>query len=442
MFSCFKQKSLDGKLQGLGVGWITTFANTVIFIGITSAVSLLPVGASAQEAIIEEVVVTGSRIVRANLTQPNPVYALDAEDIKLSGELSVIDLIDDLPQLFLSTNGAESDFFTQDGLDNSPGLAKLDLRGLGSNRTLVLVDGKRHVSGQAGSAAVDVGSIPSAFIERVEVLTGGASSIYGADAVSGVVNFIMKDQYEGTEIDFSGGFADEGAGEELQISFTHGQNFFDDRLNVMFNVTARRREDIMFKDRSWAEDSGIAQIQGQNWRKFFQNADTLPAGATLGSPISMIDGSGNCVAAIAGTNPILVSRACNARSSAIQRNLRFGLTAPSGLFSIALAEDITAAVPERATSFPLFHTAADLPDLAPGTPFMDFDGNGVDDCEQSFVGQSGFWIGGCSVIDRNGSLRPFNPGLVDGDINFDAFGFAYQHRCLHRRRTVRFHYSD
>ncbi len=78
MFSCFKQKSLDGKLQGLGVGWITTCANSVIFIGITSAVSLLPVGASAQEAIIEEVVVTGSRIERANLTQPNPVYALDA----------------------------------------------------------------------------------------------------------------------------------------------------------------------------------------------------------------------------------------------------------------------------------------------------------------------------------------------------------------------------
>ena len=149
MFSYLKQTSLDNKLQGLGVGWITTFANAVIFIGITSGAALLPVGALAEEALIEEVLVTGSRIQRGNLTQPNPVYGLDRDDITLSGELDLIDLLDNLPQLFSSSNGAESDFFTQAGINNEPGLSQLDLRALGSIRTLVLVDGKRHVSGQA-----------------------------------------------------------------------------------------------------------------------------------------------------------------------------------------------------------------------------------------------------------------------------------------------------
>ena len=183
------------------------------------------------ESQLEEIIVTGSRISRANETQPNPVYGVDSEDVKLSGQLNMIDIMDDLPQLFTSDNSAQSEFFTQDGINNTPGLARLNLRGLGANRTLVLVDGKRHVSGQAGSAAVDIGTIPSALVERVEVLTGGASSIYGADAVTGVVNFIMKDNFEGTEIDVQGGFGSDSGGEEAQISITHGQNL--DRKSVV-----------------------------------------------------------------------------------------------------------------------------------------------------------------------------------------------------------------
>jgi iron complex outermembrane receptor protein len=375
---------------------------------------------SQDDEALEEITVTGSRIQRGNLTQPNPVYGLDAEDVKMSGELNLIDIVDDLPQLFSSDNGAQSDFFTETGIDNTPGLARLNLRGLGANRTLVLVDGKRHVSGQAGSAAVDIGSIPSALVERIEVLTGGASSIYGADAVSGVVNFIMKDNYEGTQLDVMGGASDEGGGDEYSISLTHGRNMLDDRVNVTINITGRRRNNILYLDRDWAIDSGIASRQNSNWRRFFQIGDPLPPGASPQEPITTGSGS-SCMAVYPGTDPGLVERACNAPPSSIEHNLRFGLTSPNGLFGIALADDITAATPEPATDFPALHTEFDLPFLAPGTPVMDFNNNGIDDCIESVMGAN--WVGGCVVVDADGTIRPFNPGLLDGDfLNFDAIG--------------------
>lgn len=388
----------------------------VIGIGLASEAAF----AQGDDDEVEEITVTGSRIQRGNLTQPNPVYSLNAEDVRLSGELNLIDIVDDLPQLFSSDNAAQSDFFTQDGINNTPGLARLDLRGLGANRTLVLVDGRRHVSGQAGSAAVDIGSIPSALIERIDVLTGGASSIYGADAVSGVVNFITKDNFEGTEIDFQGGFSKDGGGDELALSLTHGQNFLDDRLNITFNVSARRRDEILTGDRSWSRDSGIANRQNSNWRRFFQIGENIPAGAGVGDAITTGSGAA-CTAVVAGTDAALVSRACNAAPSSIERNLRFGLTSPNGLFAIVLADDITAATPVAAGGFPLFHTAADAAILAPGTPVMDFNNNGIDDCTESVMGDRA--VGGCVVVDSDGTIRPFNPGLLDGDfLNFDAIG--------------------
>jgi len=392
----------------------------------TLSLSLFSGVAVAQDdVVIEEIHVTGTRIVRQNQVQPNPVYGLNAEEIKSTGQLNMIDVVSDLPQLFASQNSAQSAFFgTSDdtGLDNSPGLALLNLRNLGPNRTLVLVDGRRHVGGQAGSAGVDIGSIPSSLVERVEVLTGGASSIYGADAVTGVVNFIMKDNFEGTEIDLQGGFASDSGGDEWQLSLTHGQNFMDNRLNITVNATARLRDEVKIRDRDWARNSGIASQQNNNWRLAFQNADNLPAGAVLGDSVTTTDAGGNCIAAFPGTDMALVDRACNALPQSIERNLRFGLTAPQGLLAISLADDITDPAPVRATSFPLFHQTADLADLAAGTPIMDFDADGIDDCLQSFVGQ--FSIGGCSVIDNEtGQLRSFNPGVISGftDVeNFDS----------------------
>lgn len=376
----------------------------------------------AQDDGIDEITVTGSRILRSNEVMPNPVYGLDSEEIAASGEQDVINIVNKLPQLFSSQDSTQSSFFGADasGVNASPGVDVLNLRGLGLSRTLTLVDGRRHVSGVAGTSAVDVSSIPSALIERVDVLTGGASSVYGADAVTGVVNFVMKKDFEGTEFDIDAGVPGESGGEDFRLSLTHGQNFMNDRLNVAVNLTYRKQAELKYYDRDWSRDSGIAGGQGNNWRLVFQNSDPIPAGAGLGDPIATTDGAGNCVANFPGTDPGVLQRACSAAPQSIERNLRFGLTSPNGLFAIALAEDITAADPERATDFPLFHTSADLALLAPGTPVMDFDGNGVDDCTDSWVG--GFYVGGCAVVDADGSVRPFNPGIVDGAINFDAIG--------------------
>ena len=141
------------------------------------------------------VVVTGSRIRQANLVSTSPVTQVDSEELDLRGTVRVEDMLNTLPQAFAAQGSAVS--------NGSTGTATVNLRGLGSVRTLVLVNGRRLPFGSplpAGQAA-DLNQIPSALVERVEVLTGGASAIYGSDAISGVVNFIMMDDFEGVRLD-------------------------------------------------------------------------------------------------------------------------------------------------------------------------------------------------------------------------------------------------
>jgi len=163
---------------------------------------------------IEEVVVVGSRIARDPNAGANvPVQSVSSDDIQLSGKLDLGEVLSELPSLLTSntsSNSATGIFGTGSGETagaSEVGETILQLRGLGVERTLVLVNGRRHVSGVAGTQAVDIGSIPQQLIERVEVLTGGASAIYGADAVTGVVNFVMKDDYEGLNFNVVGGLS-------------------------------------------------------------------------------------------------------------------------------------------------------------------------------------------------------------------------------------------
>ena len=140
-----------------------------------------------------EIIVTGSRIPTPNLTSVSPVTVVSAQDIKLQGTTRVEDLLNSLPQVAAGQSG---------GLANAAtGTATVDLRGLGPTRTLVLINGRRLMPGDPTSSAADLNTIPSSLIKRVEVLTGGASSTYGADAVAGVVNFIMDTNYTGFKID-------------------------------------------------------------------------------------------------------------------------------------------------------------------------------------------------------------------------------------------------
>jgi outer membrane receptor protein involved in Fe transport len=162
---------------------------------LTSAAAAAAGPAYAADSTIQEVVVTGSRIAQPNLETTSPVSQLTADDIAVQGVTRVEDLINQLPQAFAAQNATVS--------NGSTGTATVNLRGLGSPRTLVLVDGRRMPYGGVSSASVaaDLNQIPAAMIERVEVLTGGASAAYGSDAIGGVVNFIMKKDFEGVQID-------------------------------------------------------------------------------------------------------------------------------------------------------------------------------------------------------------------------------------------------
>lgn len=202
---------------------------------------------------VEEIVVTGSRISRSNLTTPNPVSTVSTADIIRSGETDISTLLREVPALNSSLPANQSD---QNGAPAGVGL--LDLRGLGTERTLVLVNGRRHVSGVAGTASVDVSSIPVALIERVETLTGGASAIYGADAVSGVVNFILRDDFEGLDLRGQYGVTENGDGEDWFLSATGGTNFAGDKGNAVVSVEYGHTDKILVEKRPNIAGLGLA----------------------------------------------------------------------------------------------------------------------------------------------------------------------------------------
>lgn len=159
--------------------------------------------AEGEEEVLETVVVTGSRIARPNLPPPTvPVTSVTADDIFSTGDLAVGDLLNDLPALRSTFAQSNSQRFL-----GTTGLNLLDLRGLGTQRTLVLVNGRRHVGADILSNAVspDTNTFPSDLIERVDVVTGGSSAVYGSDAIAGVVNFVLKRDFEGVQFRGQGG---------------------------------------------------------------------------------------------------------------------------------------------------------------------------------------------------------------------------------------------
>lgn len=151
---------------------------------------------------LEGVQVSGSRIKSVNLTGNSPVTVVNSQELKFQGTTRVEDLVNSLPQAFADQGGNIS--------NGSDGTATVNLRNLGASRTLVLVDGKRVSPGSPGSPAADLNFIPAQLVDKVEVLTGGASAVYGTDAVAGVVNFVLKKDFEGVRVDYqrSGYFHD------------------------------------------------------------------------------------------------------------------------------------------------------------------------------------------------------------------------------------------
>ncbi|MBS3823139.1 MAG: TonB-dependent receptor [Wenzhouxiangellaceae bacterium] len=199
---------------------------------------------------VERMVVTGSRIESdSTLNSQSPVVSLGGEEIRSSGEIDVAALLRESPQLQASLPASFSAF------NGTPlGASLLNLRNLGSVRTLVLEDGRRHVAGIEGTSSVDVNTISTALLRNVEVLTGGASSIYGADAVTGVVNFIMRDgaSFDGMEIRTQGGITDDGDAEEFFLSLANGFDLDDGRGSMVFAAEYQQTEPIFAGDRDFA----------------------------------------------------------------------------------------------------------------------------------------------------------------------------------------------
>ena len=199
--------------------------------------------ASIEPLITETIVVTGSRIKRTAINSPAPIDIVTAEDIAKLGLTDTTEALRFVPALNQSTSLTARGDFAPSAISGF-GAATLDLRGLGTSRTLTLVDGRRHVSGVSGQATVDVSSIPAALIDRLEVLTGGGSSIYGADAVSGVVNYILKDDFEGVDVRANGSLPTRGGGEAYFGSITLGGNYAGGRGNAVLSVEDNRQTSL------------------------------------------------------------------------------------------------------------------------------------------------------------------------------------------------------
>ncbi|MCU0975233.1 MAG: TonB-dependent receptor [Steroidobacteraceae bacterium] len=355
--------------------------------------------APASSAALEEVVVTGSRIQRdPNQTAPAPIASVTSEDLRASGATDTTATLRQIPALISSGTVADSIERGAGGI----GQAVLNLRQLGANRTLVLVDGYRHVSGVAGSQAVDVSTIPSALIERVDVLTGGASAVYGADAVTGVVNYVLRQDFEGLEFDLQPGVSSEGDGDTFRVEATWGKNFADGRGNLTVSAGYTEESEVLLGDRGFTANNGRANnstTYGNPLRRFQQgdidpatmpnfasrfslDAGRFPYGFSIPTPTQAADlWPGGLTAA----EQALIDRAANAPLYLIGRDPRFAISSGAGLLWRA--------------DFGDFNT--------------DLNNNGLTDCNDSYIGRFAFGFGGaCYVTTPGGGVEIFRDGII------------------------------
>jgi len=204
------------------------------------------------KAETEVITVTGSRIQRAELVSSSPVASVSEEQIQLDRAINVEDITAKLPQ---AAAGANSTGAT---VGDSFGSSTIDLRGLGQNRTLVLINGTRAVPFSFRNS-VDVNTIPAGLIKRVDVLTGGAAAIYGADAVAGVVNFILDDDFNGAEFSTSYETAD-GGNEKFNIEAIFGGDIADGRGHITGYVSYSERKELLAGEREYALKNSVSMI--------------------------------------------------------------------------------------------------------------------------------------------------------------------------------------
>ncbi|MCH8686580.1 TonB-dependent receptor plug domain-containing protein [Pedomonas mirosovicensis] len=203
------------------------------------AAMLASASAMAQDATteMEAIVVTGSRLVRTDLTAPSPLTVVGADDIAMSGNVTIENTMNEFPQLAAGNTSSVNN-------GGDAGVLTANLRGLGATRTLVLVNGRRFMPANS-DGSVDLATIPDALVERVDIITGGASAVYGSDAIAGAINFVLKDDFEGLETSYQYGETFEGDGAAHKFDVTFGSNFADDRGNVVVSASYTKRDEVM-----------------------------------------------------------------------------------------------------------------------------------------------------------------------------------------------------
>ncbi len=264
---------------------------------LATAASYAPLGHAQQDDEIEELVITGSRIIRQDYESASPIVTLNNEDFLQTGTINAEDLINRLPQI--------APHFSSGTNNPGPGQSYLDLRGLGPERTLILINGKRLMPSEE-DGKVDINTIPTAMIERVELLSGGASAVYGSDAVAGAINFILRDDFEGVEVSAQAGESAEGDTAAVQAEILIGSRLIDDRGHVMLWATRNQRDLLSKGDREFSAQAvsttsyfptgHVRRASGNSWTLgSVQNVCTTlynaPAPTALGTLVGNDDGT-------------------------------------------------------------------------------------------------------------------------------------------------------
>ncbi len=213
----------------------------------------------------EEIVITGTLIKRSNITTPVPTTILDEEAIVRSGEMSMVEVLNELPSMASGTSVQNTAYSF-----GNTGLSFANLRDLGEIRTLVLIDGRRPIAtpNDANFFAFDWSNVPPHMVERIEIITGGASAAYGSDAIAGVINIITKKGFEGQQVHVQSGISDKGDAEEFSFGVSAGKNLFDDRGNATIHLSYYESKGLWTKDRDFSstlrpyilnpDDTGVA----------------------------------------------------------------------------------------------------------------------------------------------------------------------------------------
>ncbi|TAJ74494.1 MAG: TonB-dependent receptor [Phenylobacterium sp.] len=269
------RRAIQGRDAVIQAGRALLCATTAMVIltppGVASAQAAGPSATDVQE--VEQVMVTGSRIARKDYVAESPIVTVSNEVIQAAGPASIEQTLNTLPQ-FAATSGASS---ANTGLG---GRANANLRGLGITRTLVLLDGRRmQPSDPLG--AIDLNTISSALVSGVEVITGGASAIYGSDAIAGVVNFKLKKNFSGLELDAQYGQTERGDGETLELAATMGGVFAEGRGSGVLSVSYMDRKHVERGGRPFFRDGGIAAVLPSG--AIISDAANLPSQAAISS---------------------------------------------------------------------------------------------------------------------------------------------------------------